>query len=190
VELLRALPAGVLDLATAFVFFATWVRPAWIGRDWVRQGMLMMLVEFLVVHSFAFLVVGGEEERSVIALLGLGAFYLLFAGAFAAAFRSWWPVLLFAWLIGGKLWALVTGGDGADAQRAYLIQVWIVSTITYFGGLLLTSILPLPRLGIVGHGRDYGIPGSGAWVDRPHRVIAFGALYFTTMGVARIVLAS
>jgi hypothetical protein len=192
-ELLRSLSAGLFDFVTAFTFFATWIRPDWLGRDWVKSLMLVMLVEFLVVHSFGFLMVAGEEggARSILALLGLGAFYLLFAGAFALAFRSWWPVLLFGWLVGSKLFALFTGAVEPAEQRAYVTAVWAISTLAYLVLVALTSLLPLPRLGVREHARAYGVDrkATGLWMEQPHRVIAFGALYFTVVGIARVLYA-
>jgi hypothetical protein len=189
-DLLRQGSAGLFDFITAFTFLATWIRPEWLGRAWVKSLMLVMLVEFLVVHSFGFLIATTQEggPKSVWMLLGLGAFYLLFAAAFAAAFRSWWPVLLFGWLIGSKLFALLTGTVEAPVQGVYVIQVWVVSTLAYIAFAILTSLLPLPRLGVREHGHAYGVnaKASGAWVDEPYRVLAFGFLYFICVGIARV----
>jgi hypothetical protein len=192
-ELLRWLSTGMLDLATAFLFAATWYRPDWLGQHWVKSLMLVMLVEFLVVHSFGFLFVATEEggAKSVAMLFGFGAFYLLFAAAFAAAFKSWWPVWMFGWLITSKLWALLTGAVDSAAQQSYVTSVWVVSVLAYLLGCFITVLVPLPRLGVDKHGHAYGIAkdASGVWVEQPHRVLAFGLLYFTCLGVARIALA-
>jgi hypothetical protein len=66
-----------------------------------------------------------------------------------------------------------------------------VSFGAYLAGVILTAILPLPRLGIVEPCTAYGLPAGarGAWVDEPQRVLAFGLLYFLAVGVARIALA-
>lgn len=192
-QLLGWLSAGLLDFATAFLFAATWFRPSWLGQHWVKSLMLVMLVEFLVVHSFGFLFVATEEggTKSVAMLLGFGAFYLLFAAVFAAAFKSWWPVWMFGWLIASKLWALLTGVVEPDAQKAYVTSVWVVSVLAYLFGCAFTSLFPLPRLGLRKHGHDYGIArdASGLWIEQPHRVIAFGLIYFLCIGLARVLLA-
>jgi hypothetical protein len=187
----RALAAGLPDFATAFLFLATWIRPAWLGRDWVRHGVLMMLVEFLVIHAFGFLFVAGHEADAegpgaTLAVLGLGALYLLFAVAFGFAFKSWWPVFTIGWLIGSKLWSLHLASDDGT-ERGMAVLVWGVSTAAYFGGIFLTALLPLPRFGVRGSLHDYGMKGAarGAWVDSPHRALAFGFLYFLTVGAAR-----
>lgn len=190
---LRLLSAGLFDFVTAFLFLATWIRPEWLGRAWVKSLLLVMLVEFLVVHSFGFFVAMTQEggPRSVWMLLGVGSIYLVFAGAFAAAFRTWWPVLLFGWLIGSKLFALVTGAVEPQAQTDYVLRLWVVSTLAYLMLALGTTLLPLPRLGVRDHGHAYGIdPGaSGTWIEQPHRVLAFGFFYFACIGIARVLLA-
>lgn len=192
-ELARALSAGLLDFGTAFLFFATWLRPEWLGRHWVKSLMLVMLVEFLVIHSFGFLFAFTQESgtRSILGLLGIGAFYLLFAAAFGAAFRSWWPLLLFGWLIGSKLFGLLTGAVMPADQAAYVTSVWVVSTVAYLLLVAFTTLMPLPRLGVREHARNYGVDpaATGLWMEQPHRVIAFGALYFSVVGIARVMLA-
>ena len=41
------------------------------------------------------------------------------------------------------------------------------------------TLLPLPRLGIDGAARAaMDLPGSGVWIDDPHRPLAMGAFYF------------
>lgn len=195
IELLRAVAAALPDFATAFLFFATWLRPDWLGRDWVRHLMLVMLVEFLVVHSFGFMFGAAEEFRgdalgATMAILGFGVFYLLFAAAFAAAFKSWWPVIAIGWLIGTKVWSVIVGGE-SEAERTRVQLAWAASTALYLFGAFFTSLLPLPKFGVTGHLRDYGMKGdaTGVWVEQPYRVIAFGAMYFSGMGVTRFLLA-
>lgn len=52
---------------------------------------------------------------------------------------------------------------------------------------LLATILPLPRLGLtpaVLSARH--LPGSGLWINQPPRVLAFGFLYFTAIGLSEL----
>jgi hypothetical protein len=192
-EALRALTPGLFDLATALIFLVTWIRPTLLGRNMVKSLMLTMIVEFLAVHSFAFLVLSSADSGgpSVANVVGFGAVYLFAAGVCSLAFRDFWPLLLFAWLIGSKLWSTLVGEVPAPEQALYLVTVWVISTGAYLLLIVLTVVLPLPRLGIAGAGTDYGLPAgaSGAWVEQPHRVIAFGFLYFLVVAVARAMFA-
>ena len=60
---------------------------------------------------------------------------------------------------------------------------WKISIVAYVMLAFTTSLVPgLPRLGITAEvvaGLD--LPGSGLWIDEPHRAMAFGALYFLTL---------
>lgn len=100
--ILRSLGAAAPDLVLAGVFLWCWIQPLAWRKTLVAELMLVMLVEFLVVHSGPFLgvLVMGEDSGTSRAtrlkmLLGLGAVYLLFAGGMSAAFENWGPVLLF-----------------------------------------------------------------------------------------------
>jgi hypothetical protein len=57
--------------------------------------------------------------------------------------------------------------------------------------VVLTAVLPLPRLGLIeALLPQLEIPGSGLWVDDPHRVIAFGLLYFAVLSWSKWKLAA
>ncbi|MCH8479331.1 MAG: hypothetical protein LAT56_15525 [Wenzhouxiangella sp.] len=47
----------------------------------------------------------------------------------------------------------------------------------------VTVIVPMPRFGITD--TDYGLPGAGLWMESPHIVVAFGAIYFSLLSLAR-----
>ncbi len=183
--------AAVPDAANAVFFAWVWLFPLSVGAGWVKSLMIVMLLEFLVVHSSGFIgmtVVDPGKSRKLKAgvIAGFGAFYLLFAGAFSLAFGEWWPLAAFGWLLVGKfalvLFAPVPGAQ-ERARQGYLMAT---SLAGYVGGVFLTSLLPMPQLGVDDAVRAAaGIPGSGLWVDEPERVLAFGVLYFGLMAWAR-----
>lgn len=186
--LMRALSATP-DAITASVFLMLWVAPFAFGESGVRNGMLLMLVEFILIHATAMMGATVEERSGRVAkirvLIGFGLLYALFIGAFAFAFREWWPVYAFLWLLLAKLMRLFTAAD-SDEARWQRHSDWALTCMLYLGGVFATLFLPLPRLGIT---RDIqpqlGIEGGGEWVDNPHIVIAFGALYFGALAWAR-----
>ena len=46
-------------------------------------------------------------------------------------------------------------------------------------------LLPLPRLGLTPEVvARLALPGSGQWVEQPHRVLAFGFLYFAATAIS------
>lgn len=181
--LFHRLAAAGPDAVTAGVFLTLWISPLALGASGVRNAVLVMLVEFVLIHAAGFL--GGlllnpalPRGRRVLVLAGFAGFYLMFVGAFMLAFQEWWPVLVFGWLILGKFGLIVTGRGASEAQAS----VWGMSALIYLLGAFATILLPLPRLGVgaevVG---QLGLPGSGLWVEQPHRVLAFGFLYFALL---------
>ena len=182
--------AALPDAITACFFLLLWIVLQWLGPTALRTGLLMMLVEFILMHATGILggmalANAGDARRRWKPILLFGAFYLLFIGAWSWIFRAWWPLLALAWLIAGKLalaWQPLPDAD----KRDRLQSDWGISALAYLGGVFVTLLLPLPRLGL---GVDVvaaaQLPGSGEWVDKPHTVVAFGLLYFGALATAK-----
>ncbi len=179
-RLLSATP----DALTAGFFLVVWVAPLAFGAGAVRTAMLIMIVEFILVHGAGFLGSTAYAENvsranKVKALIGFTLFYMVFILGFSLIFKEWWPVLAFAWLLLAKLGIALDAKAPPAEHRMRAQSGWALAVIAYLGGVFATIILPIPRLGI---SKDlqplFEIPGSGEWVDKPHTVVAFGALYF------------
>lgn len=117
----------------------------------------------------------------------MSAMYTLFVLMFMWVFRQWWPLFVFGWLLLGKfsrvLFGAATPSQDAAAQRV----LWGTSAAAYVLGVLVTVMLPMPRLGVVQEViPQLGLTGSGLWVDEPHRLLAFGFLYFTVLATAKL----
>lgn len=191
--ILRRLGAAGPDAALAGLYLWCWINPLAWRKTLVAELMLVMMVEFLVVHSGPFLgmvVVGTGSSQSrasrLKVLLGLGAIYLLFAGGMSAALGSWGPILLFVWLIGAKLIAILLGRSPGGTERARQMGYWALSVVFYLGAVFATLLLPVPKFGVTQHGHFYGIPGEGEWVSHPETVIAAGFLYFAALALAKL----
>lgn len=178
-RLLAALP----DAVTAGVFLALWIAPLRFGDGGVRTAMLVMLVEFVLIHAAMFLgtrvLSARTPARRIALLLVFAGFYGMFIAAWSVVFRAWWPLLAFAWLLLGKA-AIAADPGRSETERLRRMQSdQLLATLAYLAGAFATTLVPLPRLGI---GADVvprlGLPGGGLWVEQPHTVIAFGALYF------------
>ncbi len=184
---LMALP----DAISCTLFMLAWIAPGVLGAVWVKNLMITMLLEFLTVHSGGFIgttVANPEASRSTKTkvVLGFGSFYLLFAGGFSLAFDAWWPILVFAWLLLAKLGMVWLSPVPTAQEQARQATFTGLAIAAYVIGVFLTSLLPVPRFGIdAAVVQAAAIPGSGLWVEEPHRVIAFGALYFGLMAWAK-----
>ena len=158
--------------------------------------MMVMVLEFFMIHATGFFtVIGGSPQvsrsRRMLALSGLTVFYLLMVGAFALSFGQWWPVLAFLWLAVGKAaWAWGTRpGDGDDAMVMPMLA-WAGSVVAYMFGALLTVLVAVPRLGMTQEVQPrFGLDGGGLWIEEPHRVVAFGLVYFGLLCAAKLLLA-
>lgn len=187
-RLLAALP----DTITASIFLTAWIAPALVGAQQIIALMLTMVIEFLVMHSGAFyaMVVGDKEPRMfmrVAMLAVISLFYLLFVLFIASIMDSMWALGAFAWLVLGRflhLLAVPTQNREADAAR--LNSLWLVSLLTYFGGMLVIAIVQPPALGITPDViASLHLSGNAGIVYRPYLVLAFGVLYFSVQALAK-----
>jgi hypothetical protein len=183
---LRGLISALPDAATATLYAICWFAPATLGYDWIKTLMLVMLIEFLVVHSGGFIgqAVLGDAPRStkIKAIVGFGAFYMLFVLAFCAAVGEWWPIAAFGWLLVGKFLMVVLEPKPREEERQRLTAIWAASVVAYLFAVFATVLLPVPEFGIDAAARaGAAIPGSGLWVEQPETVIAAGLIYFSLL---------
>ncbi|HRQ78067.1 MAG TPA: hypothetical protein PLY94_05660 [Gemmatimonadaceae bacterium] len=183
-RILAALP----DFAIAIAALITWVAPSILGEHWAGYFLTLMLLEFIVVHSAAFLgsVAFSDSPRSkrVMLTLGLAGFYTLFGAAIAFGAKAWWPLFAFWGLIVNRLLGILFGTVPSGREREAMQASWVVGAISYLLGAFATVLLPVPRLGVRPEmlgpiGEDSG----GLWADEPQRVLAFAVLYFTVVGL-------
>ena len=188
--------AALPDTVSGGVFLTLWISPFAFGPHGVRNGMLVMLVEFVLVHATIMLPVlialllAGRDTRlaRVVAIVAPIAFYLLFIAALAHAFQAWWPYLAFGWLLFGKFGLSFAARSSVEEPDVNEFAVWGVSVLAFLGGAFATTLLPLPALGLADLGRtalDLPARTSGIWIDEPYRVMAFGALYFFMLAYAK-----
>lgn len=184
---LNALP----DATIAAWFAVLWFAPLAFGPGAVGNALLVMLVEFLVVHGSGFLGVAAlatdTSRRRKLALIGgFTLFYLLFVSAFAFSFGEWWPFLAFGWLALGKVLVVIDQRAPGPVRQQRMMTGWALSALAYVLGAFATVMLPLPRLGLnPGVVSDLGLPGGGLWVDQPHTVMAFGTGYFAVLALSK-----
>ena len=184
---LAGLFAALPDAVTSAAFLCAWIAPLQFDNGVVKSLMLMLLMEFLVVHSGGFIgltVLSDTVTRraKTAAIVGFGAFYLLFAGAFSLAFHSWWPVVSFLWLLAAKfaqVW-LIPLPRADEAQRQ--TTLWGLSVVAYLAAVFVGILLPVPVLGVsAAIIPQLGLSGGGLWIDRPQTALASGMFYFAAL---------
>lgn len=178
---------AVPDAGLAAAFLLAWTRPD-LAAPWaVKDLVLVMLYEFIVVHSAGFMgfawIGGTGRFPRVVVVAALVGFYTLFVGAFAASFGTWWPLLAFWGLSLNRLLPLLLGQAPKPAQKALVLRGWVAGVIFYLGFVALTVMAPVPDFGAA---RVAGgtLPDGGLWIDEPYRALAFGFLYFAATALS------
>lgn len=179
------------DAITAAVFLWVWIDPSGWRTHLVAQGLLIMLTEFILIHSAGFLgpVVFSREEaprKRIRIAMQICLFYSLFVGVWAWQFNSWWTLAFFLWLMGAKLMDILVDRQVPEHIRLRQHGMIAASAVFYLACVFATLFLPLPELGLMHHGHFYGVPGSGAWVSHPHIVISAAFLYFTLLSLTKL----
>jgi hypothetical protein len=178
-----SIAAAAPDAFLATLFLATWLAPRRIGLFRIQELLLIVLLEFIVLHSAAFMgeVAWSSPSRTTRALrvIGLGVFYTAFVAAFAMAFGQWWPVPAFWALTANRLLGVVFARAPKGQERERVRRDWGIGVALYLIAVGATTLLPVPRLGLgAAVAEELALPGSGLWIEQPHRVVAAGFLYF------------
>lgn len=190
--LLPRVTAALPDAVTSCLFVVLWIAPLAFGERGVGHGVLVVLVEFVMIHAAVLLplAIGLLAARvrgragSVLAAAGCIAAYLFFVAALSFAFDSWWPCLAFTWMIASKF---LVGMPAPNAQRGTgdrYAATWALSGGAYVLLAIATVLLPIPELGFATVGSaDFDLPhgATGIWIRDPQRPIAFGAIHFATL---------
>jgi hypothetical protein len=183
--------AAIPDFGLAGFFAISWVAPYTFGDHMLSRLELMMLMEFIILHSSAFLAFAMTMPPSRIlrigAVIGLGLLYTMFVGAFSLAFHTWWPIASFWVLLANRMLAIMLGKAPEERDFGYIVVGWAVGVACYLGYVLLTATVNIPRLGVT-LAVQKAQPSSvgGLWAEEPWRVIAFGTFYYATMAVTEL----
>ncbi len=177
--------SSVPDLLMGLAFLVTWIEPSALGDDMVPYLFQVMLVEFIIIHSAGFMsgIIYGNEPKGkkIKYLLGLSLFYLLFILGFSLGFRSWWPLIAFGGLMFNRMMSVLTGQAEEGKESEYAKNMWALNVVCYLVSVFVAILLPLPELGVSSDNLSH-LNMSGDFVNEPHKMMAWGFLYFTSVG--------
>ncbi len=176
------------DLVMGLAFLATWIEPTALGSNMHIYFVTIMLLEFITIHSAAFMafaiISGTSKIKKIIRVIGLGIFYSLFISAFTAGNSGIWPLYAFWLMILNRIFSVIFGETEAATQQVVLMFSWGWGVFCYLIAIFFTSMVPLPAFGWT---EEYvkGLTGSasGLWFDTPQALMAAGFLYFTSVGI-------
>lgn len=180
--------AAAPDALTAALYLIAWFAPTLIGSGQVRGLMLTMAVECVVMMSSGFfygiaLQDAAKRRRQIGLTVALVLFYFAFIGGLAWQFHSLWPLFAFVWLLLSRFLPLWLG-RGSDVVRDRLFWGWTVSMALFFAGGFVTTLLPLPRLGLT-PAVVQSLDLHGKSMEQPWMLLAFGAIYFGAQAWAK-----
>lgn len=186
-NLLTGLP--LLGLSGAYL--ATWINPSCLGQDTAGELAILIGVEFVLVHGYGFMA-KAALEGAVKVLIGMSLFYSLFLIGYCLIAKALWPVLPLVWMTLGKMTDTFNrkpGSQGSDALiRATIDTRWGCAIGAYILFAFLTVIIPLPELGLKNgdYNREFFRELGGEWGRNPEKPLAFGFLYFGTLGILEL----
>jgi hypothetical protein len=176
--------AAAPDLILSAMFLAVWIDPMVLGAGMAEDLVMLMILEFIVIHSSVLLgatLLDPSNPKRGKMLLFLCGVYLLFALAISASVKSHWPLTYLVGLTVNRFLGLLLGQAPTGKEKDMMMGLWAASAVYYLLGAFGTILIPLPELGLGRHAPH--LPGEGLWVDEPHRAIAFGFIYFAANGM-------
>jgi hypothetical protein len=187
-----ALLAAVPCFYLSWALFNVWRDPmSWEGGSWVRFGVGLLLLEFVLIHSGAFMAasISGSLnlKKKLIALAGLALFYGLMVWGFTISLES--PELL--WIYGSViLGRSATAFTNGESGSGIMVARSGVGLVIYLVVVMATVFIPIPEWGVTSSVLAEVFPdrGSGVWAEEPHRAVAGAAIYFGAMALVELFL--
>lgn len=188
-RLTLALFGGVPLFIVAATLLLIWLEPRTVADgQWLKLAAMMILIEFLLLHSGAFMAVGPvvcrKPWQQVAWFSAFTAFYgLFFAGVSAYIGRTQVGWMLAAVLL-SRLLTLILLRDRRGTilmlQRSAVGMVILLLT-------MFICLIPFPDLGISEALRAEAFgPAEDALSEHPERFIAWGLAYFLIMGAIEL----
>ena len=188
--------AALPDTITSATYLVAWIAPALLGVTAVRNLLVAIVIEFLVLHATALYGVGvrhlgmGVRQRAI--ALGIVSLpYAIVAVWLALGLDMPWVVFSFLWLFTARFGFLLrrpAATAALEMSRAWTL--WLVSLGAFVIGIMACNKLPLPTLGLtpefVASLSMSGHPDAKA--QAPHISIAFGVFYFAVLALAKAML--
>jgi hypothetical protein len=182
---------GVPLLLLSFTLLSVWIDPQSIDNGgWVRIATNLVLIEFILLHSGAFMAVGPVIfDKFWYRLAWFAGFFSVYAVSLFGI--AWWSQghYVFWMLLGvliSRLMILVVLPDKKGTimmlQRSAVGMVILILTC-------FILLLPLPQLGLTEEVRwaTFG-PVVDALTEYPQRMIAWGLAYFFLMALVEFIV--
>ncbi|MFH0990332.1 MAG: hypothetical protein V1799_10005 [bacterium] len=115
----------------------------------------------------------------------MGILCTLFIVGFSLSFGEWWPLAAFWLLLFNRLLFILSGQAAKGTEIIALKMSWVYGILYYLLFLVPITLLPVPELGVTSDiVSNNKLPVE--MLDRPQRIIAFGFLYFLSVGLTEL----
>ncbi len=179
-------------LMLIWMLVSTWLDPLTTQNGaWLRGVIALMLLEFVSLHSGAFLGALAAGVQSIlirwVMYLALAVVYAIFVYGVALSLNDFTILKLYGLLLVGRFFIIVTAGP---EDRARLTQRAFLGVGAFVSSIAITTIFPVPELGITPKVLNTLMPerGTSVWESQPQTVVAAAILYFSIMVVMEIKL--
>ena len=186
-----ALAGGLPVLAIAMFLVMNWVDPMRMGGgEWLKLAAAMIMIEFLLLHSGAFMAVGPSVCRKlgqqIAWFFGFALLYGLFFFGIALMVGGRYVIWLLVGVLVSRMLTLLILRD-----RRGIVLMLSRSAIGMLVLLLtmLVCAIPWPELGIDEDIR-YRVFGQAKdmLTEHPERMIAWGASYYLVMSLVEFIV--
>jgi hypothetical protein len=182
-----ALAGGIPVLIVSGILLSIWIDPASVAEGrWVKLAAMMIIIEFVLLQSGAFMAVGPAVWKKRKQQLAWFTGMCLFYGLFLAGIALWseggaWVVWMLVGVFLSRLLTLVVLRD--KCATMLMLMCSALGLVILMVSLLLTMI----------EWPEFGISDTVAWQAfdyqddamsrNPERFIAAGVFYFAIMGL-------
>lgn len=174
----------LMSLFVAYQFFALWHHPQIDDTGRLATLSVMMLFEFVMVHSGVFMALMPKK----LSLYMLFPIYGLFALAINSMAENNMVLVAYLMVVFNRM--RFAFSDVPKKIRNRALSTSVISALIYFFMLFffLLGADYIPKLGltdeflkITGYGRS--IYTEGAFVEIPHAIMAFGTSYYSSLAL-------
>ena len=182
--------AGVLmDVVIAYQFFSIWHHPTMDDLPQLGTLSLLMIFEFIMVHSGVFMAVMPKK----ISLFVLIPFYGVFAWAMNNALDDNTVMYIYLMVVFNRMRFAFSDVSIEIRNRAFYKSVMAAMMYFFMIFIFVFGADYIPKLGLTeefislsGYGKD--LKYEGAFVDLPHSAMAFGVFYYCGLALIEALL--
>jgi hypothetical protein len=188
--------AGIISAAPfaafSFICLTTWIDPLRWGTGTVLYLFALMMTEFLVLHASGLITIAADSDaptgRNLMLIGGIGMVYLLFGACWSVVLKTATPIVIIAVMIASRFTSVLLSGGLSPREKRHQFVLWYISCCAYLILAIAASITStLPRLGMTAElVSSLHLPHRGFWLSEPHRVVAFGFVYFLILAIVEL----